>query len=711
METGDGDQALSLESQEPGNGCLDRVEIESACSYSQVGDDELDSGVLNQDPSLYGQPPDGDRYQTCSPADDSNDHYVAHDADWSHKYNERFENGNCVWAFANGGARAKDKAKQEFLDKLMKRLPSQIIGLAECDAETEQMLRAPGEEKQVKRDESEKCIDATLARPSFQYLTIRGSEPHSILLGVRKNFCRKLRLREFVVREEGHYQRSGNGPKRKLPAVTRALIADVETDNNVGFIGHTHTVMVVHLHFTVAKGASGKTQKKKEFFEWFVKKILEHNVKVVMGDFNMALWEITSYVRSWKPDMAIDLAAWYGWKSYDGIPSSDSCGIWILNTPGLYTLVRDVTCINADKDDDDDETSLLTHSKQRLIAPMKEDAGGWPRFATNGGPGQPLSCYQPATHHDTKLDKHNKKIRIPPLKQIRDSLTPSKQSADCISAHTPGTTTKTGIKEFFRCKQKPLHYEGFCSEKFGTQRGAHYPLCVMTQNNPCRPPHKHMERHLRNDKKARDLGLLRNWRAVTHNDNANYMARSITAVADTLERSRERAQRVYNKQGKHKSWDYVGSYGNHHNEGALSWNRSAWTEQYPGWDKWGKEEDGGSDYRRWQPKKVDARWASHSMSPKKPAFPPQAAECPVPGTIEGPMPTECPVPGTPMSSGGQTITWIEGGWRVDTHWNNGGQIGSSWATYPVFHPLPFFNGPEASDETVIQERMGSIHSC
>ena len=138
MQSGDGDQALSLESQEPGNGCLDSLDAlsnagsASACSYyaeTQVGEDELDYGALNENPAQFGQPPERDRYQEGSPDDNSNDHYVAHDANWSHLYNERFENGNCGWAFANFGARAKNKAKQEHIDKLMKRLPSQIIGL------------------------------------------------------------------------------------------------------------------------------------------------------------------------------------------------------------------------------------------------------------------------------------------------------------------------------------------------------------------------------------------------------------------------------------------------------------------------------------------------------------------------------------------------------------------------------------------------------
>ena len=158
----------------------------------------------------------------------------------------------------------------------MKRLPATILGLAECDHDTELMLRQPGEPSGENSGWLE-GIEATLARPSYEYLTIRGSEKHSLLLGVRRNNCRSLQLKEFVVRDEGTYQRKGGANKTKLSAVTRALIAEVETKNHVGFLGFKHTVMVVHLHFTVAK----KQQRKADFAKWFLQKILQYNVKAV----------------------------------------------------------------------------------------------------------------------------------------------------------------------------------------------------------------------------------------------------------------------------------------------------------------------------------------------------------------------------------------------------------------------------------------------
>ena len=209
---------------------------------------------------------------------------------------------------------------------------------------------------------------------------------------------------------------------------------------------------------------------------------------------------------------------------------------------------------------------------------------------------------------------------------------------------------------------------------------------------------------------------MRNWKAVTHNDNANSMPRNSTAVADPYERSPEKTQRFHKSYGKHNSsWDYVDSYGKHHNEGTLSWNKSAWQKRYPGWDDWSKKEDGGSAYRRWHPQKVAATPAAHSMSPERPAFAPQAAECPVGGIIDGSMqtpPQQLGLP-PPTSTTRCTATWTGAGWLVDSQWEIDGQIG----TCSAYHPLPDLSGAtnvfgsEASDETVIQQRMGSVHSC
>ena len=672
----EGFQVCADDSQTHTNAESDGASSCAACSEFPM-EDGSDEGMPSD---LDRHPPDQDRYQTGNPDDDPHS-YDHESSPWAKNYNSRPENGNCGWAFANGGARAKNKAKQDYIDKVMKRVPAQILGLAECDQKTEEMLRAPGEPK-GNTTAPAGSIEAVLNRESFQYLTIRGSEKQSVLLGVRKRNCRSLTLKDFLVLNEGTY-RAGT---TKASAVTRALIAEVSTSKNVGFLGNTHTVMVVHLHFTVAKGASGKKSNKQEFINLFRRKILEHNVKVVMGDFNMAFWEVTGWVRRSTPPMTIDLAAWYGWKSFDGIPSSDSCGIWILDTPGLYTLLKDVKDIN---EEGDDERSLLITSKTKTQFPIKEDAGGWARFDRNGGPGQPLNCYHPKTVDDTATDKRKKKLRIPPLQQIRESLTPSQQSAACNERYMPGKVTETGHKECFRAKQVPLHYEGFCSEKFGQQKGSHYPICVMTGNNSCRQPQQHMARQVRNTQKKQLW-----WTKVAHKEKQEEATRPERHMdqPDT-----DQGNYNANSNSWRKKW-----HSREYRDVWRSWRPGAWTEERNHlWEK--EKENRAWDHR--MPQKV-----SHlSRPPQLPPQPPAESSVLSPADdsaeqMPDPMVPGMPVPPLmPVRSNKTVYTPTPEGFSATTmSWNcYDGQIVCDSFVYAV-PPWPNMYYQNPGDETLIQ---------
>ena len=48
------------------------------------------------------------------------------------------------------------------------------------------------------------------------------------------------------------------------------------------------------------------------------------------------------------------MAAWYPWKSLEGKPMSDSCGIFFVDVPGVYTLNK-----NLDDIHDRDPTGVL----------------------------------------------------------------------------------------------------------------------------------------------------------------------------------------------------------------------------------------------------------------------------------------------------------------------------------------------------------------
>ena len=100
---------------------------------------------------------------------------------------------NISWFFTNWGSVPKTGPKRERIDSVLKKSPATIIGLCECDAITDAHLRLPMVDATTYISQSRPQTTATAVaaderfeqRDSVQYLTIRGSEEHSILLGVR----------------------------------------------------------------------------------------------------------------------------------------------------------------------------------------------------------------------------------------------------------------------------------------------------------------------------------------------------------------------------------------------------------------------------------------------------------------------------------------------------------------------------------------------
>jgi hypothetical protein len=112
--------------------------------------------------------------------------------------------------------------------------------------------------------------------------------------------------------------------------------------------------------------------------------IQNFDVKVLMGDFNMALFLVIPELRS--RGVTIDLAAWYPWKSAEGVQMADSCGIFFIDTPGEYTLCKGLKDLH-----DNDSTGILW--KAEPVAAGDDSNGGadgFHRMRSAGGPGMPL---------------------------------------------------------------------------------------------------------------------------------------------------------------------------------------------------------------------------------------------------------------------------------------------------------------------------------
>ena len=138
------------------------------------------------------------------------------------------------------------------------------------------------------------------------------------------------------------------------------MIARVTLPHSVGFLGKEHNVMVVHMHNDLADNVLGP-HKLNKYWDWLSDKIHEFEVQVLMGDFNMSLFRVIPELRS--RGAVIDLGAWYPWKSLKGEPMSDSCGIFFVDLPGVYTLNKNLADIH-----DRDHTGVLAR-----VDPVDED--------------------------------------------------------------------------------------------------------------------------------------------------------------------------------------------------------------------------------------------------------------------------------------------------------------------------------------------------
>ena len=207
-------------------------------------------------------------------------------------------------------------------------------------------------------------------RGDHEYLTIRGNEPSSVLLGVRSAVADSIELLLWSRWLEGTY-RSTTGNRKKMNAYTRSMIGKITLKNQVGYMGKELVVMCMHLHFQVANKNKGFRKNNDDLWPWLADKIKQHGVQVLMGDFNMSLFKVVPELRSRGVPAAV--AAWYPWRTKGNTPKTmaDSCGIFMC-----------VPCW----------TTECTYDHRIL-----DDAVWWEldEHEENGGPGQSLQTYLP----------------------------------------------------------------------------------------------------------------------------------------------------------------------------------------------------------------------------------------------------------------------------------------------------------------------------
>ena len=181
--------------------------------------------------------------------------------------NEASHVGNIGWLFGNWGKRPVNPKMRAHLDEVLKKQPAMVIGLAECQLDTEEVLQR--EPAAVAANAPSGARRRFKDRPEFSYLTLRGDEEKSVLIAVRDQAGCALDLLD--VEKLCHGQTRKRGSTARALAYSRSIIAKVTLPHNVGFLGKTHVAMVVHMHNAFANGSFAKTELH-SFLSWLWEK-------------------------------------------------------------------------------------------------------------------------------------------------------------------------------------------------------------------------------------------------------------------------------------------------------------------------------------------------------------------------------------------------------------------------------------------------------
>jgi hypothetical protein len=443
--------------------------------YNSGDEDAADGAAVAADGAAVAADGDGAPQQVAQvrrPKDTAPKPDAAYDRDAPGKWdlrNSADHVGNIGWLFGNWGLLPKAAPMRAHIETVLKKNPAMVIGLAECQPESEELLSSP-----PSAGDPEAPPHSLESRNAYSYYTLRGKEPASVLAGLRCNLGGGLEYLHWERREEGQYKSRSGGGNRAF-AYSRCLIVKVRMSHQVGFMGSEHNMLVMHLHNHLANNKFGPT-KLNAFWDWLHIKIQEYHVKVLMGDFNMALFRVIPELRS--RGVTIDLAAWYPWKSAEGVQMADSCGIFFIDTPGEYTLFKGLKDLHAD-----DSTGILWKAEP-VVAGHGSNGGadGFHRMRSSGGPGQPLKTYLPK---DMGLRE-----------KLLPSLEPSTESKEAMSQQAAATANAKGRaavaatpRTCVKIREKRLEFE-LWRLNGDHYKASHYPICVFTNNVGRRSPER-----------------------------------------------------------------------------------------------------------------------------------------------------------------------------------------------------------------------------
>jgi hypothetical protein len=323
-------------------------------------------------------------------------------------------------------------------------------------------------------------LEGLAGRQTHEHWVVRGDELETaVLIAARKDNTTFLECLEYEVNEDHPYTEKG---KPKM-ARSRILVCKVGFEQNVGHLGKEIVVCGVHGHNRTMKFEW--PQELIKFWDRLSAKIVRYGIQYLAGDFNMSLTEVVKQLRS--RGLQCDCIAWYPWchattEVFTQPLGMDSCGIFYI---GGSVQVSMPWCLN--------ELDILLATRdeiERITA-----SGECPPLDLYRGfntPGMHWACYR---SFSIKQPEEDKDLR----QRLEDLLGPSTTIEELRSIKKRQGSTSA---PYLRLKQKTMdRSEWLVGEQ--VHNGAHFPLCVFTNNSRARSKDAAMARSQRRPGKGK----------------------------------------------------------------------------------------------------------------------------------------------------------------------------------------------------------------
>ena len=295
---------------------------------------------------------------------------------------------------------------------------------------------------------------------NYEHWVSRGNEESAVLIAVRKDVANSLECLFHEVHADHVFKVRG---KLKM-AKTRIQVCKVSFKQNIGHLGKDVVVAGVHGHCRTMKREWPEVWH--EFWKRLAALVLKFGINFLAGDFNMSLTEVPKQLRS--RGIQCDCVAWYPWQQAavtdrqygsQGL-GFDSMGIFYLGGQvevKMHWNLGHVEILSA-------VTDARNGANQNLDV-----------YAGQNVPGQPWHCYRSKAYNEPAC---NKDLEA----RLRDLLTPSTEPEEL--ARLPRGKNYWHCP-YLRLKQKKMRQKEWLVDG-ELHNGAHFPLCVFTENSRAR---------------------------------------------------------------------------------------------------------------------------------------------------------------------------------------------------------------------------------